>query len=137
MNRVGVLGVDEEIDGIDVGEALEQRALAFHHRLCRERAEIAEAEDGGAVRDHGDEVALVGVVVGRRRVLRDGVHRHGDARRIGERQVALGGERLGRGDFELAGLALGVELKGFLIGEAGLRGLGASGWSSSVRQSRF
>ena len=133
--RVGVLGIDEEVDGVDVGEALEQGALAFHHGLGSERSEIAEAEDGRAVRDHGDEVALVGVVVHRGRVLRDGVHGHGDARRIGERQVALGGERLGRRDFELARLALGVELKGFLIGELGLRGLGASVGRHRMRQS--
>ena len=116
---VDVLGVDQQVDGVDVGEALEQRALALHHRLGRQRAEIAEAEDGGAVGDDGDEVALVGVVVGERRVLGDRLHRHGDARRIGERQVALGGQRLGRRDLELAGLALGVELQRFLVGEAG------------------
>ena len=61
---VRVLGRDFEIDGIDVGEALEQDRLAFHHRLGRERAEIAEAEDGGAVGDDGDEIALDRVVVG-------------------------------------------------------------------------
>ena len=61
---VGILGRDFEIDGIDVGEALEQHRLAFHHRLGRERAAVAEAEDGGAVGDDGDEIALDGVVVG-------------------------------------------------------------------------
>ena len=30
---VDVFGVDQQVDGVDVGEALEQRALAFHHRL--------------------------------------------------------------------------------------------------------
>ena len=54
---VDVLGVDLEVDGIDVGEALEQHRLAFHHRLGGERAEIAEAEDGGAVGDHRDQIA--------------------------------------------------------------------------------
>ena len=54
---VDVLGVDLEVDGIDVGEALEQDRLAFHHRLGGQRAEIAEAEDGGAVGDDGDHVA--------------------------------------------------------------------------------
>ena len=87
-----------------------------------QRAEIAEAEDGRAVGDDGDEVALVGVVVGERLVLGDGLHRHGDARRIGERQVALRRQRLGRRDLELAGLALRVELQRFLGGEARLRG---------------
>ena len=46
---VGVLGVDFEVGGVDVGEALEQHRLAFHHRLRRERAEVAEAENRGAV----------------------------------------------------------------------------------------
>ena len=61
---VRVLGGDLEIDGIDVGEALEQHRLAFHHRLGGERAAVAEAEDRGAVGDDGDEIALGGVVVG-------------------------------------------------------------------------
>ena len=106
MNGVDILGVDHEIDGIDIGEALEQHRLAFHHRLGGQRAEIAEAENGGAVGDHGDQVALGGVVVGEAGILGDGQHRHGDARRIGQRQVALGGQRLGRRDLELARLAL-------------------------------
>ena len=32
---VDVLGVDLEVDGVDVGEALEQDGLAFHHGLRR------------------------------------------------------------------------------------------------------
>ena len=114
---VGILGVDLQIDRIDVGEALEQHRLAFHHGLGGERAEIAEAEDRGAVGDDGDEVALRGVVVGEARILGDGQHRHGDARRIGERQVALRRHRLGGDDLELAGPALAVELQRFLVGE--------------------
>ena len=92
----GVLGVDFQIDGIDVGEALEQHRLAFHHRLGGERAEIAEAEDRRAVGDHRDHVAAHGIVEGRRGVGMDRFDRHGDARRIGERQIALRRHRLGR-----------------------------------------
>ena len=40
---VGVLGVHLEVDGIDVGKALEQDRLALHHGLRRERAAVAEA----------------------------------------------------------------------------------------------
>ena len=114
---VGVLGVDLEVDRIDVGEALEQHRLAFHHRLGGQRAEIAEAEDRGAVGDDGDEIALGRVVVGLARILGDGQHRHGDARRIGQRQVALRRHRLGGDDLELAGAAAAVELQRFLVGE--------------------
>ena len=102
---------------VDVGEALEQHRLAFHHRLGRQRAAIAEPEDGGAVGDDGDEIALGRVVVGLALVLGDRQHRHGDAGRIGERQIALGRHRLGGDDFELAGPALAVEQQRFLVGE--------------------
>ena len=61
---VDVLGVDLEVDRIDVGEALEEDRLAFHHRLRGERAEIAEAENSGAVGDDGDHVAACRVVEG-------------------------------------------------------------------------
>ena len=106
-----------EIDGIDVGEALEQHRLAFHHRFCRQRAAIAETENGGAVGDDGDEIALGGVIEGAAFVLGDGQHRHGDAGRIGQRQVALGRHRLGGHDFELARAALAVKQQRFLVGE--------------------
>ena len=119
---VGVLGVDLEVDGIDVGEALEQHRLAFHHRLRGQRAEIAEAEDGGAVGDDGDHVAARRVVEGAARIFGDGLDRHGDARRIGERQVALRRHRLGRVDLQLAGPAHGVEFQRLLRadGRAGI-----------------
>ncbi len=55
---VDVAGVDLEVDRIDVGKALEQGCLALHHRLGGERTEVAQAEDGGPVRDHRDEIAL-------------------------------------------------------------------------------
>ena len=114
---VGIFGRDFEVDGIDVGEALEQHRLAFHHRLGGERAAVAQAEDGGAVGDDGDEIALGGVVVGLALVLGDRQHRNGDAGRIGERQIALRRHRLGRHDLELAGAALAVKQQRFLVGE--------------------
>ena len=101
----------------DVGKALEQHRLAFHHRLCRQRAAIAEPEDGRAVGDDGDEIALHRVVVGPARILGDRQHRHRDARRIGERKVALGRHRLGGDDLQFAGPANAVKLQGFLVGE--------------------
>ena len=127
--RVG--RIHQDVDGVDVGEALEQRALALHHRLGRHGAEVAEPQDRGAVGDHRHQVALVGVVVGEVRILGDRQHRHGHARRVGQRQVALGGQRLGRRDLELAGLALAVEQQRFLLREARsseLDGHGRSGF---------
>ena len=112
-----VFGADFEVDRVDVREALEQNGLALHHRLRRQRAEIAETQDRGAVGDNRDHVAFDGVIEGPRGILRDGEHRHRDARRIGERQIALRRHRLRRLDGELARPALRVELQRLLIGE--------------------
>ena len=97
---VDVLGVDLEIDAVDVGEALEQDGLAFHHRLAGERADVAQAKHRGAVGDHGDEVAADRVVVGGVGILGDLHAGSGDAGRIGQRQVALGDQRLGGDDLD-------------------------------------
>jgi hypothetical protein len=105
---VDVLGADFEVDAVDVGEALEQRDLALHHRLGGERAEIAQPEHGGAVGDDGDHVALGGVVVGQRRVARDVQAGFGDAGRIGQRQIARRGDRLADAGFQLARPAAGM-----------------------------
>ena len=51
-HALDVRRVDLDVEHVDAGEFLEQHRLAFHHRLGGERADIAEAEHGGAVRDH-------------------------------------------------------------------------------------
>src|SRR5205823_1039543 len=55
----GVARFELEVEDVDVGEALEENGLSFHHRFSRARTDVAEAEDGGAVRDDGDEVAAI------------------------------------------------------------------------------
>ncbi len=114
---VDVLGADLEVDAVDVGEALEQDRLAFHHRLGAKRAQIAEAEHGGAVRDHRHQIALGGVVEGLGRIGLDRQARRRHAWRIGEREVALGGQRLGRRDLDLAGPAAPMQLERLLVGD--------------------
>ncbi len=113
----GVFRRHFEVYRIDVGEALEQNSLAFHHRLGRERAAVAKAEDRGAVGDDGDEIAFDRVVVGLGRIVSDGEHRNGDTRRIGQRQIALRRHRLGGDHLKLAGAAAAVKVERFLIGE--------------------
>ena len=98
---VGVLGVDLDVDRVHVGEALEQHRLAFHHRLRRQGAQIAQPQHRGAVRDHRDGVALGGVVIGALRVLGDRLAGHGDPGGIGQAQVALGRHRHRRLNLEL------------------------------------
>jgi len=75
------------------------------------------AQDGRAVGDDGDELALGGVIVGLALILGDRQHRHRDAGRIGEREIALRRHRLGGDDFELARPALAVKQQRFLVGE--------------------
>ena len=99
---VEVLLVDLDVEDVDAGELLEQDALAFHHRLGGERADVAEAEHRGAVGDHGDQVAARGVAEGVRRIGDDLLACRGDAGRVGEREVVLVDELLGRGDRDLA-----------------------------------
>ena len=98
--RVG-LG-DLDVEHVDPGELLEQAALALHHRLAGDRADVAEAQDRRAVGDHRHQVALGGVVVGQQRVLLDLQARHRHPRTVGQREVALVAHALGRRDRDLA-----------------------------------
>jgi hypothetical protein len=112
---VGVGGGHLDVERIQIREPLEQNRLAFHHRLGGERSKVAKAQDGGAVGDDPDEVTLRGVVVGRVRILGDLADGRGDARRVGEAEVALGGHRFGSGDRDLAGLGVAVKIERFLV----------------------
>ena len=99
---VDVLGVEADRPGVDVAEPLEQRGLALHHRHRRAGPDVAQAQDGGAVGDDGDGVALdrqpadVLGVIGQRQAD------PGDAGRVGHRQVVAGLERHPGGDLDLA-----------------------------------
>ena len=84
---VDVLRVKADGDGINAGKALEQDGLALHDRQAGTGTDVAEAEDGAAVRHDGDRVALVGVVVDFIVVLLDLEAWSRDARRIGQCQV--------------------------------------------------
>jgi uncharacterized membrane-anchored protein len=69
--RIGVGLVELDIEDIDAGELLEEAALAFHHRLAGERADVAQAEHRRAVGDDGHQVAARGEVHRLGRVTRD------------------------------------------------------------------
>jgi len=99
---VWVLLVDLDVEHIDAGELLEEHALAFHHRLGRQRADVAQAQHGGAVGDDGHQVAPAGVLEGVDRVGHDFFTRGRHTGRVGQRQVALVGELLGGGDGHFA-----------------------------------
>ncbi len=103
--------VDLDVEDVDAGELLEEDGLALHHRLGGERPDVAETEHRRAVGDDGDEIAARGVVLRPIRIVLDRQTGRRDARRIGERQVALVAERLGRLDLELSGTRHLVEIQ--------------------------
>ena len=103
-----VLLVDFDVKDVDARVNLEQERLAFHHRLAREGANIAQPENRRAVRNHGDEVALAGVFVGQVVVLLDFEAGHSHARSVSEAQVRLGAVGLGGHNLDLAGFAHGM-----------------------------
>jgi hypothetical protein len=99
---VRVALVELDVEHVDAGELLEQHALAFHHRLAGQRADVAQAEHRGAIGDHRHQVAARGVLAGHPRIRGDRLAGEGHARRVRQGQVALGDHRLGRGDLDLA-----------------------------------
>ena len=109
---VRVVFVDFQVEHVDAGELLEQHALAFHHRLARQRADVAQAQHGGAVGDHAHQVAARGQRAGLARVGDDGFAGRGHARRIRQRQVALGHHGLGRRHLDLPRRCLAVVIEG-------------------------
>ena len=94
---------DFDIENIDPGEFLEKNRLAFHHRFAGQRADVAEPQDRGPVGQHRDEVLPDGEVGGCMGIGGDRKACGGDAWRIGERQIMLRGQRLGRHDLKFAG----------------------------------
>jgi len=100
---LGVGGSELDVEDVDIGEAFEQDALAFHDGLTGEGADVAEAQDGAAVADDGHQVALGGVLIGEGGIALDFLARDGHAGGIGEAEVALRVARLGGGDGHLSG----------------------------------
>jgi hypothetical protein len=100
-------------------KALEQDGLALHHRLGGERPQVAQAEHGRAVADDGDQVALGRVIVGGVGVGMDPLAGDRDPRRIGESQIPLGGQGLGRLNLELARPPAGMQAERLFLGYVG------------------
>jgi hypothetical protein len=115
-----------EVEHVDPGEFLEQAALAFHDRLRGQRTDVAQAEDRGAVGDDRHQVAARGVLGGHGRIGGDFFAGIGHARRIGQRQVALVRQRLGRHDLDLAAGRAAVVFEGVAARSWPLQGFGTA-----------
>ena len=100
--------IDLNIEYVDPGKFLEQNSLALHDRFRCQRADRTQAEYGGAVGDYADQIAACRQVAGFGRVFHNGFANLGHTRCIGERKIALGRERFGGGNFDLAGDRIAV-----------------------------
>src|SRR5690606_38749464 len=111
------LCVHFDVEYIDTGEALEQYAFTFHHRLGGQRAEVAQAKNGSTVGNHGHKVAFAGVAVSQFGVAANFAYRLGNAWAIGQGQIASGGSWLGQLDAQLSrtGLRVVFERGGFQV----------------------
>ena len=103
--------VDFDVEAVDAGELLEQNGLALHDRLGRERPDRAEAQYRRAVGHHAHQVAARRQVARFGWIANDLVAGRRHAGRVGERQVALVGEVLGRLDRDLSRRELPVILE--------------------------
>ena len=106
-----VAGSQLQIEDIDIGEAFEENALAFHHRLTGLGTDVAQAQHGGTIGHHRDQISLGGVLVGKVRLLLDFQTRNRDTGGIGEAQIALRGAGFGRRNRNLPGRSRRVVLQ--------------------------
>src|SRR3546814_2146342 len=93
--------------------AYEMRISDWSSDVCSSDLEVAEAEDGRAVGDNGDEIALGRIVIGGGRIGGDGADGDGDAGGVSEAQITLRRHRLRRDDLDLARTPFGMERKRF------------------------
>ena len=100
----GVVGVKFNVECVESCVYFKEKGFSFHHGLCRQRADIAQAEHGRAVGDYGYEIGTSRVVPHCGRVLLNLFAGVCDAGRVGERQVGGVGIGLGRYDGYFAGL---------------------------------
>src|SRR5208337_2898853 len=90
--------------------------LPFHHGLARQRADVTQAENSGAVGDNGNEITASGVFKGVMGIFVDGETRLSDAGRVGQTEIALCPAGLGGGDFNFSRLGTAVIIQSLLLG---------------------
>ena len=92
-----------DVEHVDAGEFLEENGLALHDRLGGQRTDVAKTKHSGAVGITPDEIAARRQARDGGRIARDLLAGMRDAGRVGQRQVGLIGQRLGRRDGDLPG----------------------------------
>ncbi|KPY93914.1 hypothetical protein ALO94_201237 [Pseudomonas syringae pv. spinaceae] len=106
--RLRAFGIDFDIENVDTGETLEQNPFTFHNRLGGQWAQIAEAENRGAIGNNCYQVAFAGVLVSQLGVTGNFTHGFSNARAVGQSQVTSGCGRLGEFDAQLPRTRIGM-----------------------------
>ena len=109
--------VNLNVEHVNAGIYLEQQALAFHHRLAGQRADVAQPQHSRAVGNHSHQVAFCRITVSIVRVLLYFKARFRHARGISQRQVCLRTVGLGRHHLNFSRLALLVVAQSHLFGD--------------------
>lgn len=91
---IGVMGVELQVENVNVCKPFEEDALAFHDRLPGEGADVPQPQHCGAVGDHCHQIPSNGVIVRFVGILLDLSARVGNARRIRHGEISLGDARL-------------------------------------------
>ena len=99
---VHILGVDLNVEHINVGKYLKEQTLPFHDRLGSLGSNITQPQNCSTIRDHCDQVALVGVAIDVVRLLLYLQARLGYSGRIGKGKIPLSRVLLGRNDLYLS-----------------------------------
>lgn len=63
MNASGSVSVDFDVEGVDVGVSFEEHAFTFHDGFACQSSDIAQSQDGRAVRNDCYQIAFVRVTV--------------------------------------------------------------------------
>ncbi|CCX92199.1 uncharacterized protein BN466_01697 [Firmicutes bacterium CAG:110] len=99
---VHILGLHAQRERVHIGKGLEQSALALHNGHTGLGADVAQAQNGGAVGDNGAQVVPPGQGVGLIHILLNFQAGLGNAGGVGQGQIVLGLAGHLADDFDLA-----------------------------------
>ena len=89
---VDVMGPHAKGEGIYPAEGLKEDAFALHHRHTGFGADVAQAQDGGAVGDDGAEIVPAGEIIGAAWIFLNFQAGLGHAGGVGKGEVLFGGD---------------------------------------------
>ena len=91
-----ISGIDLYVKYINIGKNLKEQAFTLHHRFGCISTYVTQAKHGGTIGDYCHEVSFVGISVSIVFVFFNRQARLCHSRRVGQREVILGGVFLSR-----------------------------------------